>query len=471
MNNKKVLNELEERARDIAVKKINDVLRQLNNFEYLAVRGKLQLLLNDVFQNYMDYAYFNFGQPIYASLLVNPKGVFVKILPVKDKHHFKEVYGLSVDEALELIKYGKIVPVLDEKVEFFSESDEEILYLLEKSVSSGLVLNYYYEEFARRFLNEVYKEVNDLFNNLKQHCDVKIYRLVEEWSKKLGVKRTIAFDELIYNAYITYLQYKIINLEKSKIIKSILERDPYDAIQFMFYSSTFDTDPLFYSPSGNVIAGFDDITYSIQYLSAYKLTNELNELIDNFGSFVYKGLVLEVGASLLGHNHCITIKKDFRRISDLVDQLKGKIDKEIHKEKQKIVRYIITSLNQNTININELFDEISLFKKNIKELYEQLSDPPNQVRRKCLITIAGMGLATMIIYYALTNISIDFNNIAAYLPGFIGSIGVIKDIYDGSFVLRKLIDYMSRLKRTKKEQKPFKINDMPMVSVVDVHYR
>lgn len=476
--------ELDKKLHETASKTINNILKKMNLEEVNlnTVNRVINRLRGEVFSKYIKHSYYNFGNPIPVSLITSPTGVLVKILPVKSKKSFEEIYGIPIELMRELIKKGLVIPVLDEKVEYFVESDDEIIDLVYESVERDMILNYYYEELFKitkvkntstSVHNEAWKLVNVLSEEIHKETETS------EWYKKLGVKKRLAYEEMKYNTFLTIAQYMTISPEKANlVIKLIQENQTSKALRFLFYNSTFETDPVFYSPSGHVTADMADIKYGIIELINMKMKIP-PEFIKKVGTYVYEGLLTEVGSAIIRNENERQLKvvKHSDKLSELIDMIdKSQKLKDIRME---IETYIYEALEkQEQLNLEELNSLIDRYVDEAVQVYHSISDntqviPPG---KRTYITIGTIGVTTMAIYLLVAGFY-DPSRIYQVIPGFIGFLSNILGIFEMPLKVKRIwkeyIEKLSKLEHNKKRklferQLGVRLNILPMVSVIDV---
>jgi len=458
------LEELDAKCREKARETIDKVLKGLNKEsidlidpqDLTYVLGALKRL---IFGNYENYSYYNFGNPLISSIIASPGGVFVKILPVKNEIHFEKIYGLQIDFMKDLIKEEIVVPVLDEKISFFSESSDSILELVRDSIEKNMILNYYYEELFKKVshssstkgerLTSYYEEAEMLVNRVSDGiCELADYI---GWHRALGVSASLACEELKYNALITLVQYKAVAPEMSNLLLKLLYKEgPLNAIQFMFFNSTFMTDPEFYSSSGSVLADMNDVKHGLLRLAREDMPIP-SVILRNINTYVYKGLLLEVGTSIVKgttdkeRRTLLTVVKNVEKLGELHDAVRKAVES-LSKEEIDLSSFIYKSLKEGFIDIHELNRRIDIYTNKVSEIYYSMSDEVKKGKKYLYTGIVASGIVSMALYPIIIG-SATVESIVNALPGFIGNLSSIFGIIELSHAILKLSKYLRRLSR------------------------
>ncbi|MEM4502131.1 MAG: hypothetical protein QXV42_01620 [Ignisphaera sp.] len=476
MNKDKRLLELEEKCVEKASKVVDDILRDFENPE-TNLDEILSRFRHELFGRYPDHAYYNFGNPILSSLMVNPSGVLVKILPVKDEEKFKEIYGISTEEMLKLIKDGLVIPVIDEKIAYFSKSNDNIIEIVEKSVENNMILNYYYEELFRRIAPKYYEETEKKLNMAIDNICMHVERI--RWDQSLVVSKKIACEEFKYNTFITLLQYNVASpAMEEHILRKLFNKNIIDAIDFMFYNSTFMTDPIFYSPNGSIIADISDLKYGILKLVNIN-ENIPSDVINRLDTFIYRGLLMEIGATIIGNQYKkeLSILIEVKKLEELYDDVRKSL-RRFNEEKNKLMNYIFSSLKNRYLNLTEFTSIIDDFINKVSEEYRSISDKRKRGKKYLRISLTTFGIATTCIYLIasrLHNVELIVRNI----PGFIGTLSNLLNIIEIPITLKSISSYLMQLKNIDVKSIDSKVNSqmekiykfwrkIPNIGVIDV---
>jgi len=415
-----------EHARKIAKKLIHymDVSSSpsLKNLEKL-YRAYRSLVFGDA----TNAAYFNFGNPVAASIIANGSdggSIVVKIVPVRTLTHFENIYGISLDQFKELVKKGIIIPVIEHPVAVFSETDPEIWGLIESVVRDGRIPGYILEHVALQIEEGIHYGLK-----LSQYIDrIKEYSYMVKWYCQLGYNPShpLPAYELLYTTYTTYLDMSLSNTKIIPIvIKMIKKGDIENLMDYLYLYSTFTSDRIWLSPNNRVIADLDDIR------EVLKKSNKINKIYGNLGPVsldldaesVKKTVFLEVGVRLwsefkraraqTNHKSKYIFQVDLTDLSEILESARSmktisrKIDDIIERAKKEEL---------SPRDLSEIEEDLG---RTVKEIVKSLSKSSRRFNRSSILKIAVpiLGVAGDIILTAFLSQQVPVPGLLSEIAG------------------------------------------------------